>query len=246
MIVNILWTGGLDSTYRVCELSRIIVGGIIQPFYIYDRTRKSTNQELKAIRRITKIIKSNPKTVATLRDVYIVDNSEIKPDIIITEAWKVLYEKYNLGIQYDYIARFAKQSGLKFELSLEDGHGRARNFVEKILKLKLYEDGNYRAYVVDKDLTDSIALQLFECLVFPLPQFGMTKNAEFVKMNEWGLKNVANLTWFCHRPVFGLPCGHCNPCKDCINEDMAFRIPKIGQFLGLGRETLRSFVVKLR
>lgn len=36
-IVNILWTGGLDSSFRVIELSQMEV--IIQPYYIIDPVR---------------------------------------------------------------------------------------------------------------------------------------------------------------------------------------------------------------
>lgn len=53
--VNVLWTGGLDSSYRIIELSRLDID--IQPYYIYDHTRGSIKHELKAIKMITDDVK---------------------------------------------------------------------------------------------------------------------------------------------------------------------------------------------
>ena len=53
--VNVLWTGGLDSTYRVLELSRTDV--TIQPYYLA-YVNPSTKYEIRAIRQITKVILS--------------------------------------------------------------------------------------------------------------------------------------------------------------------------------------------
>ena len=37
--VNVLWTGGFDSTYRIVELSRLNV--VVQPYYLLDEKRRS-------------------------------------------------------------------------------------------------------------------------------------------------------------------------------------------------------------
>lgn len=50
--VNILWTGGWDSTFRVVELSRM-EGITIQPVYVIDPNRKSVPYELRAMDNIT-------------------------------------------------------------------------------------------------------------------------------------------------------------------------------------------------
>lgn len=60
----------------------------------------------------------------------------------------------------------------------------------------------------------------------------MTKLEEVEYMKSIGLENIILKTWFCHRPVFGYTCGHCNPCKDALNEGMSFRVSKIGYVLG--------------
>ena len=82
--VNILWTGGLDSTYRVLELSRLPV--IIKPYYIWDKTRGSIKQELNAMKKISHDIAVNPATKAKLLPVNVVMDSDIKDDSEITNA----------------------------------------------------------------------------------------------------------------------------------------------------------------
>lgn len=56
--VNILWTGGLDSSCRIIELSRMNVE--IQPYYIWDTTRDSIKQEIRAMKRITQDVQNHP------------------------------------------------------------------------------------------------------------------------------------------------------------------------------------------
>ena len=66
-VVHILWTGGLESTYRVVELSQ--TDCIIQPHYIiykYRGKRESKDYELRAIHKITDILRKDERTRATI------------------------------------------------------------------------------------------------------------------------------------------------------------------------------------
>ena len=82
--INLLWTGGLDSTCRVAELSLHDV--IVQPYYIIDKKRNSTKYELRAISRITDMVRKKPTTKCELRDVIIVNIDSIPPMEDITAA----------------------------------------------------------------------------------------------------------------------------------------------------------------
>lgn len=146
--VNILWTGGLDSSCRIIELSRMNVE--IQPYYIWDTTRGSIKQELKAMKRISQDVIKHPLTKAILRPVKVVRDSDIMSDAEITEAWKVFNQKYSLGSQYDYLARFAKQYGLKLEVGLEcSERSKASNTIKAETTLLRYDDGEYSCYCID-------------------------------------------------------------------------------------------------
>ena len=49
--------------------------------------------------------------MAILNDVKIIQKNDIVEDCVITTAYKRLFEKYELGSQYDWLARYAKQTG---------------------------------------------------------------------------------------------------------------------------------------
>lgn len=247
--VNVLWTGGLDSSYRVIELSKLAV--IIQPYYIFDHARRSIKNELRAIEAITDDIKKNSSTLADLMPVKIIYDHEIKADSEISAAWRILNKKYALGSQYDYLARFAKQSGLKLEVGLEcSERSKAYNAIKKETQLQLIElsieGGNYTAYEIIKKNSSNEGVLMFENLLFPATLWHMTKLDEVVAYKNLGFKNSLTKTWFCHAPILGLPCGHCNPCKDCLNEGMAFRVPRFGYFLGAIRNNFIEVVRKIK
>lgn len=240
--VNVLWTGGLDSSYRIIELSRLAVN--IQPYYIWDHTRGSIKQELRAIKRISKDVRENKYTKANLFPVKIVKDTDIEENASITQAWERMNQKYKLGSQYDYLARFARQNGLKLEVGLEcSERSKAFNTIksESILKLmNVNFGGKYTAYYIDIQSSSMDAMMLFENMLFPATLWHMSKLEEVEGYKKLGFGDSITKTWFCHRPVFGLPCGHCNPCKDCLNEGLAFRVPWLGYTLGSIRRILQG------
>lgn len=116
--VNLLWTGGLDSTFRLVELSR--EEATIQPIYILDPTRGSIHREINAMNRIYEVLKTKNQTKAVLLDIKFIDFNSINQNKKITESWNFFSDSYKLGSQYDYIARFALQYDLLLEVGLEN------------------------------------------------------------------------------------------------------------------------------
>ena len=76
--IDVLWTGGLDSTFLVASLCAH-EDIAVQPYYIIDEARRSTEQELKAIRTITDALRLHPATRGELRDVRIFHKADIAP-----------------------------------------------------------------------------------------------------------------------------------------------------------------------
>lgn len=113
--INVLWTGGLDSTFRICELSRHNVR--IQPYYILC-DRGSEEYELKAIDNITKILRSHDDVKAEILNVIV----EQLPKDMAEEyrAFKSLKSRYGLGIQYVWLSKFAKLKDIRLEIALEN------------------------------------------------------------------------------------------------------------------------------
>ena len=56
--------------------------------------------------------------------------------------------------------------------------------------------------------------------VFRIDKLGMAQEAE-----REGWSDYMDMTWFCHSPVGGKPCGVCGPCVYTIEEGLARRIP---------------------
>lgn len=242
--INILWTGGLDSTFRICELSFASV--VVQPYYIIDPNRKSVPYELKAMRRILKLLRERSQTMAEIKDPITIQMETIPHAESISKAQNYLNSKYKLGGQYEFIANFTKVNNLKLEVGLESSHrSKAATALqsEAVLQLNRYSNSSesdvWGTYlVVDSIKSTPMITTIFENLKMPYHLFNIEKKEEVALMKEWGLEKVMKYTWFCHNPVLGYPCGHCNPCKDALNEGLAWRVPATGRILGLGRKII--------
>ena len=238
-IVNVLWTGGLDSTYLIVKLC--IMGNVkIQPYYIIDEGRESTGKELQAIKKITSEIRQSGKIKSDLLDAIIVERKTISDYPDITKAWKRLNKKYALGSQYDWLARFARQEKLKLMVGVQmEQRGKVVHTLQgkEMIKVK---QGSLDVFSTNgiPDLNKDATL-LYENLQFPCFIVGLSKVQEWEDLYNWGFKTIANMTWFCHTPIFGMTCGHCNPCKDALMEGMAFRVSKIGYAFGAIKYTLK-------
>ena len=110
-IVNVLWTGGLDSTYLVVKL--LYMGMTVQPYYIIDEGRKSLKKELNAIRKISQHLQDHNVIKGQLLTTIIIYEKSINAYKDITDSWKRLNKKYSLGRQYDWLARFSRQQRKK-------------------------------------------------------------------------------------------------------------------------------------
>ena len=219
--VEVLWTGGYDSTYMVTRLSRRPVR--IQPVYM-ETHRQSQPQELKAMEKIMALLKKHPATKAEFLPIKILPWGTVPEDPEVKAAYDKLNETHFLGYQYARFAAYAKDHP-GMEIGIQDGH--AISVIKAFAALKQLdteEEGTY--YVLDTEKSDAVMNTLFAYYHFPICE---TKKDE---MKEWfhanGYDKVAASTWTCHLPIFGRPCGLCNPCKYAIDEGMTDRIGKVG------------------
>lgn len=220
--INILWTGGLDSTYRILELSMQPV--TIQPYYLAS-VNPSTQYELNAISELTEIILNRQETKATLLPLVVVSIAQIKPNESISVAWEKLHKISSLGSQYDWIARFANQYQLTLELGIEKDP--CESTIVRCLSLcggseEIVEEG--LPYVKSTCDNDDARL-VFQNMRFPVPLFNMTKQDEISQYKKWNAEDVLQKIWFCYRPVNEKPCGLCDPCKTYIEVGLGKMIP---------------------
>ena len=221
--INLLWTGGWDSTFRLLYLV-FVEKKSVQPFYIIDTQRPSTLNELRAMHIIRKeITKKNPQLADLIKPTIIVSVHDIKPDPDITAKFNRLKEKLStpLGSQYEWLARFAKQWNIpNLELCIELSK-RAPNALVNLLSP--YVGNDLRM----KQLDENDDASIFSFFSFPLLK--LSKNDMKKIAVEKGFLDILEKTWFCHTPWHNKPCGICVPCDIAIKEGLGYRVPKISR-----------------
>lgn len=219
--VRLLWTAGWDSTFRL--LSALLVHRkAVQPYYLTDPARPSTDAERRAMERIAAALAARfPDAAAHLRPPIISSVADLQPDAAITGPFERLRARSPLGGQYDWLARFAEQQGLTdLELAIHQDD-RAAGFLGGAV---VGEPNDGDPYYRLRDDPPDPDLRLFERFRFPL--FDTTKLAMQRAARAHGFADLMELTWFCHSPTAkGEPCGNCNPCRWTIDEGLGRRIP---------------------
>ena len=223
--VNVLWTGGWDSSFRILQLSTKDV--IVQPYYLKDN-RKSEKNELGVIYSLTEEIRNMSSTKCILNDVIAINVSDVAADKGISEAIqeveKTFFQqtKRKFGSQYNWLARFSKTIG-NLELSVEKGSKiidviRTYGESEKVVDDKI---GEY--YQVNKSKSPKNIITAYGN--FHLPLVTYTKLMMKKEAEDKGFISLLNKTWFCLRPIDELPCGICLPCAQTIEAGFQYRFP---------------------
>ena len=228
--VNIFWTAGLDSSFRVVELASA-PGFVIQPWYVADPGRRSTPVEERRIREMTELIRSNPATQSELLDVRIVPLQDIPIDPDIRASFERINARQHVGKQYLWLASFLRGRDLFAEVSSEAPHERIGAAIQGECGLITLGVDVDRTLAADPAASSEDGLRLFGRMLFPRRQWDLTKADEMRLMREWGYGDVFERTWFCHRPVLGMPCGHCDPCRAAREEGFGWRIPAASRYL---------------
>jgi len=217
--VDLLWTGGWDSTYRLLDLA-VVKRRPVQPWYLVDEERVSTPFELKAMQRILRALEArDPDAAHLVSPRRMVGVEEVAPDAEIS----AICGRLQLGSQYDWLARFAAQQGLdRLELSVEKRDSRVHGMLRGNMEAVESRGGLTYRLVADPDNPD---LELFRSFEFPI--LHLTKADLRAQAEAKGWTDIMELTWFCHDPRDGLPCGMCTPCLVALEEGMGGRIPRL-------------------
>jgi len=234
--VNLLWTGGWDSTFRLLDL--VVTKQIpVRPHYIIDHERKSTEYELRAMETIReKLFTKYPETASLVLPTFIAHRKQIKPNEDITKKWREISAAVHLGRQYEWIALYAEELGLgDLELGLIK-----RPIPSAFHQLLLPElTGKGHACHLRKS-SEKKAMDLFKYFCFPLmykTKLEMERAAE-----DGGFLDILKYSWFCHNPrKNGKPCENCVPCKIARKSGHAHGLPKTN-FI---RDKYLYFVYKL-
>jgi len=219
--VNLLWTAGWDSTYRLLTLV-LGQGRAVSPHYIVDPGRPGTPHELLAMREIrTHIAQAYPDRAELIQPTRATLLDSIPPNEMVSAKLTRLRCRGHLGEQYDWLARYVVAAGIvDLELCIHaDDKAEAflRDHVEHVT------DENNESYWQLKPCDPEDDLALFTR--FRMPILSLTKRDMRARADAAGFQPIMGLTWFCHTPIDGKPCGTCNPCRYTIDEGLSERLP---------------------
>jgi 7-cyano-7-deazaguanine synthase in queuosine biosynthesis len=225
--VNLLWTGGWDSTFRLLDLI-LLKKRKVQTYYIIDAGRPSTGIELLTIKNIRhRLCKLYPAARELLLPTKYYAAGDIGPNHEITQSYQVLRERYGIGSQYEWLARFAYEQGIhNLEMSIAHQDGRVFRALEKFVIRR--ESGGDTTFEIDKKHEGTDIFRVFKDIRLPILDISKIRMVEISKAA--GFNDLMELSWFCHTPRrSGAPCGRCNPCICAIEEGLAWRLPWVSR-----------------
>lgn len=242
--IEILWSGGWDSTFMLCLLART-KEAVIQPYYLNIK-RHIQKDEHRAMREIMKVVRIKKDLKAKILPVKIVKQEYFKPSDEVVVAWKKYRGKpYLIGGQQQFIAEFSKShKGICWgqERYLETPGHMTQLLLDKG-NWKFTDDGV--GYFTKEDCDPDVFI-LFGNLTCPIAKYSEPMMWE--KIQEWGYEDVFKHICFCYYPIDGKPCGMCVPCKvkmkqkmDFLFDDNAFKRYRIYNELSKIKETLSGF-----
>jgi len=231
--VTLLWSGGWDGTFRFLQLASEEI--CIQPVYVIDKTRRSSEYEKAAMHQIIDIVSNgegyNFKSAILPIKFYTVEwILRNCADEKTSAAFRHLKEKYSIGTQYEWFALLAKKLGVKMETCVvHQYHGKVESAIRMEGMLAPASDHIFteRYQVLPKGESDTAATA-FENLIFPTILLSKKDEERIAKERGW--LDIMKLSWFCHNPdKDGNPCGLCGPCDDAMHTGMEWRLPKKAQ-----------------
>lgn len=222
---HVLWTGGWDSTFRILHII-IVNKSHVQPYYIVDPFRWSLVHELKAMSKIKKLLRQRyPQVCNLLLPTILFDKTDIREDRQIAESYVGLRNK--LGGQYEWLAMWAKQTGMKdLELVIEQTDSQIGCLPVVRPFLRDTENG----HVIDDEYAGTPEHDLFSYFLFAVTDVSKLDMLRIAQENDFA--DILELSWFCHRPKFySLPCGSCNPCKSTKHKGLGYRLGIYGNIV---------------
>ncbi len=219
--IKLLWTGGWDSTFRLLCIV-FLERRRVQPYFIKFGIR-SFQFEIDAMDRIRDMIRSiDEPSAALILPTRFFEDTDIPTCKEITQAYRNIRKTRFIGTQYRDLAALCEWqqiSSLQLCIHKED-IVKSATAIESMLT----ESGeNPQALEIDSEYSKTDEYVVFKYFEFPV--LGLTKVAMDRMSAERGWAPIMDLTWFCHHPINGKPCGRCNPCSYTIEEGLGRRIP---------------------
>lgn len=215
----VFWTGGWDSTFRVLDL--VLIHGIsVEPWYVVDDGRKSTEHELKAMEEIRRLASGRSAEGFLLPTRYL-RARDVEPDIDLRRKFRKLKNERDVGDQYLWLAEVAKQWEVcGIEVCVQHNEDFAFLLGGRPVKDKIYSVNGFQP-----EIKEELPESLFN--YFSMPTLAVSKAWMHEYAKRHGFADVLDKTWFCHSPTRrGEPCGFCAPCKITAAKGASYRLDK--------------------
>ena len=234
--VNLLWTGGWDSTFQLLQLL-IVHRCHISPYYLLDEDRPSTGMEIRTMKHIKdRLFKEYPYTQELLHATLYFVVEDIPPDPEITKTFQDILKRKFMGIQYEWLARFCKENAIEDLQLCIHRDDKAHSVIEKMVSES--KNDFQSIFRVDEKFNTTEEYILFRYYTFPIFNLSKIQMASIANEQRWN--EIMAMTWFCHTPRRGVkPCGVCGPCVYTIQEGLGWRVPVSSRILSL---FVRSFI----
>jgi hypothetical protein len=231
-IYYLYWTGGYDSTFRLCEML-LNERKIVQPLYVslaldndcqteesctkvwVRRNRKEEKQAMLRIRR--ELARLYPKASRRLLPTIYIDTDI--DDASFNKAFDAKFYEDNLWPgkrkkhQYLFLSKFAYYHKLPIDIGVLGIHEKSKFAKFLTENLVAYNSGPIEMASKNYKIKQPVHFMMY--LRFPL--FGRTKTDLLAKAKKHGYDNILKYTWSCWFPNRnGTPCGKCPMCKERI------------------------------
>ena len=219
--IYVFWTGGYDSTFRICQLL-INQRKVVQPVYVsaiidnepHKKTRRrNLKYEIKTMNIIRrKLYQKFPYTKNLLLPNITVKKINLDKDINI--AMKNLHQLKLMRrpvCQYGGLAQVTRNLNKDIEICVENEPKTSMMFraVKGSLSCK-----KFNCFIKKNLPSNRKPLKIFNRFIFSTITYS---KQDMLRLSEkMKFKDILKLTWSCWYPKNGKPCRKCIMCKDRI------------------------------
>lgn len=230
--INLLWTGGFDSTFRLCQLSRM-ENVEVQPIYcIFPQDQRPNKfREMEAQDTILQMVRARPETKAEILDPVRLTPNDLPPDPDYDLAFcrhftadepAVSGQLRALGkvpLLYPN-AEFCIEARFPQRVTKDQPHGKTRTYMEDHgFRFKEHPDGSVS---YDASKADPDTRLLFGRFSYPVLLIPEIKMLSFIR--QWKYEEIFQHTWTCDFNQ-EVPCGICHQCQVKWDSGLAEILP---------------------
>ncbi len=195
--INIFWTGGMDSTFRLVQLL-MTTDFLVQPHYIV-RSEDSTGIEIDSMIKIRRAIsREYPELMPKLLPTLFTNEGNIPEYKDINKEIEALRKSIKIVAQYKIMLNYCKAFDIdQIEVAITS-------------QFEFFEQ-----------FSNS---HVFHSFIYPLKEITKPALYKIAKRDNWN--HLLDMTSTCRRPIKKIkPCGICSTCVDMVMQGMGFTLP---------------------